>query len=157
MTLALETGDLDQRRIVDHRRAAQQRPRDRHLVLARQLADQIARRVVEQRQALGQHDARAGLGMRDEIAQDAVEQLDVIDMKARRALEIQFGDPPGGLAETFGIAALDDLVEPWDQRVGSGHRTYFPSTAAVAGTGYANDTRAAPGICSIDGNLVRLW
>ena len=109
---------------VDHGRAAQQRPRDRDLVLARELADQPARRVGEQRQPLGQIGARGDFGMRDEIDQDAVEQIDVIGPEIRRPLQEQFGDPPRGLGAAFGIAVLDDLVEPGDQRGGDCHQTH---------------------------------
>ena len=76
-----------------HGRAAQQRTRDRDFVFARELPDQAARRVGQQRQALGEIGARGKLGMRDEAGQDAVEQIDVIGPEVRGALQEQFGDP----------------------------------------------------------------
>ena len=51
-----------------------------------ELADQTARRVRQQRQALGQFGALGNLGMRDETGQDTVEQIDMIGAEARRAL-----------------------------------------------------------------------
>ena len=83
MTLALHARDLDQRLFVEHRRAAQQRSGDRDLVLARELPDQPARRVGEGGQPFGQFGARGEFGVRNEIEQDAVEQIDMIGPEMR--------------------------------------------------------------------------
>ncbi len=74
--------DFDQHLFVDDRRAAQQRACDGNFVVARELADQTARRVRQHRQPLGQIGARGELGMRDETGQDAVEQIDMIGAEA---------------------------------------------------------------------------
>ena len=97
MTLALAAGDFDQRLLVDDGRSAQQRTCDRDLVFARELPDQPARRVGEDRQPFGQIGARGEFGVRDEPDQNAVEQLDMIGPIVRRPLQVQFGDPPRGL------------------------------------------------------------
>ena len=93
--------DFDQHLFVDDRRAAQQRPGDRDFVLARELADQTARRVGEQRQALGEIGARGEFGMRDETGQDAVEQIDMIGAETRRTLQEQLADPARGIGAAF--------------------------------------------------------
>ena len=116
MALALDAGDFDQRLLVDDGRSAQQRTRDRDLVLARELSDQAARRVGEQRQPFGQIGARGEFGMRNEAGQNAVEQLDMIGPEIRRPLQEQFGDPPRGVGAALGIAISDDLIKPGDQR-----------------------------------------
>ena len=89
--------DFDQHLFVDDGRAAQQRTCDRDFVLMRELADQPARRVGEQRQPLGQIGARGDFGMRDQAGQDAVEQIDMIGAEIRRALQEQFADPARGI------------------------------------------------------------
>ena len=83
MALALLAGDFDQHLLVDDGRAAQQRTCDGNFVFMRELADQSARRVGEQRQPFGQIGARGEFGMRDEAGQNAVEQLDMIGPEAR--------------------------------------------------------------------------
>ena len=118
----LHAGDFDQRLLVDDRRSAQQRTGDRDLVLARELPDQSARRVGEDRQPLGQIGARGKFGVRNEAGQNAVEQIDVIGPEIRRALQEQFGDPPRRLGAALGIAISDDLIEPGDQRCGDCHQ-----------------------------------
>ena len=87
---------------IDHRRPAQQRARDQDLVLARELPDQRARRIAEQRQPFGQIGARGNFGMRNEIDQNSVEQLDMIGPEVRRPLQEQLGDPARGLGAAFG-------------------------------------------------------
>ena len=83
MALAFDTGDLDQRLLIDDGRAAQQRPGDRYLVLARQLPDEAARRVGKDRQPLGQIGTGRRFGVRNQVDQNAVEQIDVIGPEAR--------------------------------------------------------------------------
>ena len=81
-----------------------------------ELADQTARRVRQQRQALGQFGARGEFGMRDEAGQDAVEQIDMIGAEARRALQEQLADAARGIGAALGVATPDDFVEFRDQR-----------------------------------------
>ena len=121
MILALAAGDFEQRLVVDDGRSAQQRTCDRDLVFARELPDQPARRVGEDRQPFGQIGTRGEFGVRNEAGQDAVEQLDMIGPVVRRPLQVQFGDPPRGLGTTLGIAISDDLIKPGDQRCRDGH------------------------------------
>jgi len=83
MALALDAGNLDQCLLIDNRRSAQQRPGDRYLVLARQLPDKAAWRVGEDRQPLGQIGTGGRFGVRNEVDQNAVEQIDVIGPEAR--------------------------------------------------------------------------
>ena len=98
-------------------------PATRDLVLARELPDQRARRIGEQRQPLGKFGARGGFGMRDEVDQESVEQIDMVGPQVRGALKEQLGDPACGLGAALGIAIPDDLIEPGDQRRGDCHRT----------------------------------
>ena len=84
----------------------------------------VARRVGEERQPLGQIGARGDFGVRNEIDQDAVEQIDVIGPEIGGPLQEQFGDPACGLGAALGIAMPDDLIEPGDQRGGDCHRTH---------------------------------
>ncbi len=124
MALALHAGDFDQGLLVDDGRAAQQRTGDRYLVLARELPDQAAGRIVEDGEPLGQCRAHGKFAVRDEIDQDAVEQLDMIGPEIRSARQKQIGDPPRRLGAALGIAISDDLVEPGDQRHGNRHQTH---------------------------------
>ena len=66
----------------------------------------------------------ASSAVRDEIDQDAVEQIDMIGPEIRGALQEQIGDPPRRLGAALGIAMSDDLIEPGDQRHGDGHQTH---------------------------------
>ena len=116
MALALDARDFDQGALVDHGRPAQQRPRDRYLVLARELSDQRAWRVGKDRQPFGQIGARGNFGVWNEIDQNAIKQSDVIGPEILGPLQEQFGDPAGRLGAAFGIAVPDDLIEPGDQR-----------------------------------------
>jgi len=124
MTLALDARDLDQCLLVDDGRAAQQRPGNRDFVVARELPDQRARRVGDQRHSLGKLDSRGELGVRNEIDQQAVDQIDVIgfEPEPRSVLEEQLRDRPRGLSAALGIAMPDDLIEPGDQRRGGCHQ-----------------------------------
>ena len=68
--------------------------------------------LASDRQPLGQIGAGGDFGMRNEIDQDAVEQIDVIGPEIRRALQKQFGDPARGLGAAFGIAILTISSSP---------------------------------------------
>ena len=122
MTLALDARDLDQRRFVEHGRAAQQRAGNRDFILPRQLPDQRARRVGDQRHSFGEFDPRGKFGMRNEIDQQPVEQIDVIGFEPCGILEEQLGDPLRGLGKAVRIAMPDDLIEPRNQRRGGCHQ-----------------------------------
>jgi hypothetical protein len=114
MPLALDARDLDQRRFVEHRRAAQQRSGNRDFILARKLPDQFARRVGDERHSLGEIDSRGKFGVRNEIDQQGVEQIDVIGPEFGCVLEEQLGDPTRDFRAALGIAMPDDLIEPWN-------------------------------------------
>ena len=62
--------------------------------------------------------------MRNEIDQDAVEQIDMIGLEIRRPLQEQFSDLERYVREALGIALPDNLIEPGDQRRGDGHETH---------------------------------
>ena len=127
MPLALGAGDFDQaRRSSMHGRSAQQRPGDRDLVLARELADQAARRVGEHRQPLGQIGARSQFRCA-ERGRSGCRRTDRRDRAGAR-------QPPrrnssairrAASARRFGIAVSDDLVEPGDQRCRDCHQHYL--------------------------------
>ena len=123
MALPLHPRDLEQGSLVEHRRAAQDRPRHQDLVLTREPADQHPRRIGNQRQPLGEFDARDQLGMRDEVDQDSVEEIDMVGPQMRGVLQEQFGDAARRLGAALGIAVSDDLIEPGDQRRGDCHPT----------------------------------
>jgi hypothetical protein len=106
MALALYARDLDQYRLVEHGRSAQQRPGDRDLVLMREPSDQPARRIGEPRQPFGQIGARGDLGVRNQAGQDAVEEIDMIGVEIPRALQKQFAEPARGLGAALWIADL---------------------------------------------------
>jgi hypothetical protein len=124
------------------------------------MSDQSARRVGQERQSLGEIDARGKLGMGNEIDQNAVEQIDVIGSVFRGACEEQFGDSPCGFAQAFGIAISDDLIEPGDQRGSNGHRTYFfrqiPEGQSAV-NGCRNFKPAAPGAFSAIPQFKLAW
>ena len=65
--------------------------------------------------AVSARSARGNFGVRKEIDQDAVEQINVIGSEIRSPLQEQFGDPAGCLGAAFGIAVPDDLIESGDQ------------------------------------------
>ena len=62
------------------------------------------------------------LGVGDQTDQDTVEQIDVIGMEGRGALEKQLADPARGLGTAFGIATSDNFVEFGDQLCRSCHK-----------------------------------
>ena len=82
----------------------------------RELADQAARRIGQQRQPLGQFGARGEFGMRDQTGQDAVEQIDMIGAEARRTLQEQLADPARGIGAALRVATTDNVVKFRDQR-----------------------------------------
>src|SRR5207237_1282691 len=84
--------------------------------LARSPPDQHARCIDHQGQPLGELGARDQLGMRHEVDQDFVEEIDVIGPQTRGVLEEQVGDAAGSLGPPFRIAISDDLIESGDQR-----------------------------------------
>jgi hypothetical protein len=116
MTLALHRRNFDQHLFVDDRRASQQRACDGNFIVMGELADQTARRVRQQRQALGQFGALVQFGMRDQTGQDAVEQFDMIGTETRRALQEELADATRGIGAALGVATTDNVVEFRDQR-----------------------------------------
>ena len=93
MTLALDSCNVDQGDLVNDRRSAKQRPRNQDLILARELPNQSARRIGNDRQPLCQLNTRGNFGGRNEVDQGAVKQIDVIGPQSSSLLEVQFGDP----------------------------------------------------------------
>ena len=131
MTLALDSCNVDQGALIDDRRSAKQRPRNQYLVLARELPDQPARRVDNDRQPLCQLNTRGNFGVRNEVDQGAVKQIDVIGPQSSNRLEVQLGDPARRLGAAIGIAVFDDFIEPGDQRGCDCHQNIpRPATAA---------------------------
>jgi hypothetical protein len=124
MALALDAGNVDQGAVIDDRRSAKQRPRNQYLVLARELPDQPARRIGNQRQPLCQLNTRGNFGVRNEVDQNTVEQIDVIGPQSSRRLQVQIGDPARCLGAAIGIAVFDDLIKPGDQRGCALHQMY---------------------------------
>ncbi|MEY9462122.1 hypothetical protein ABH973_002535 [Bradyrhizobium ottawaense] len=121
MPLALQPRNLDQRGIIEHGRAAQHGAGHQDLVLARELIDQMRRRVVQVREALGEVDARGKLRMRDEIDQEVVEEIDELGPKIGGILEEQLGDGARDFAASPRITAFDDIVQSGNERRGNGH------------------------------------
>ena len=115
MSLTLDSCNVDQGALIDDRRSAKQRPRNQYLVLARELPDQSARRIGNERQPLCQLGTRGNFGVRNEVDQGTVEQIDVIGPQSGSRLEVQLGDPARRLGAAIGIAVLDDIIEPGDQ------------------------------------------
>src|SRR6266702_5992769 len=118
MALALQARDFEQNLLSEYRRAAQNRAGYQDLVLARELPDERARRVGDERQPLGQFRPGDRLREWDEVYQQFVEQLDVAGLQSRGVLKKQLGDAAGRLGAALGVAMLDDLVEPGDERGG---------------------------------------
>jgi len=116
MTLTLDSCNVDQGALIDDRRSAKQRPRNQYLVLASELPDQSARRIGNDRQSLCQLSTRGYFGVRNEVDQGTVEQIDVIGPQSGNLLELQLGDPARRLGAAIGIAVFDDFIEPGDQR-----------------------------------------
>jgi hypothetical protein len=72
--------------------------------------------------------------VRNEVDQNAVEQIDVIGPEARSPKQEQFGDPPARLGAAFGIAMFDDLIELGDQGGSECHQTHSkPPDRRVSG------------------------
>ena len=87
------------------------------------------------RQPFGQIGARGNLGVRNEIDQDVVEQVDVIGPQIGRPLQEQLADPARGLGAALGIAMPDDFIEPGDQRGCNRHQTHSnPAHRRVSAT-----------------------
>src|SRR5436305_18361 len=125
MALALDACNVDQSALIDDRRPAKQRPRNQYLVLARELPDQSARRIDNDRQPLCQIDTRANFGVRNEVDQSTVKQIDVIGPQSSSRLQVQLGDPARRLGAAIGIAVFDDVIEAGDQRGWDWHQTYL--------------------------------
>ena len=121
MLLALGAGDFDQGLLVDHGRAAQQGTRDRDVVFARELPDQAARRIRQQRQPFGEIGARGDFGVRHKADQHAVKEVDMLGAEIRSPLQKQIRDPPRRVGTAFRIVTSDDLFKSGDQRCRSGH------------------------------------
>ena len=115
--------DLDQCLFVEDGRAAQQRTRDRDLVLARELSDQGARRIGELRQPFGEVGAGQDFGIRHQADQDAVKEIDMFGAEMRSALQEQIRDAPRRIGTAFRIVTSNDLVEAGDHQCRSGHPT----------------------------------
>ena len=131
MALALDACNVDQGALIDDRRPAKQRPRNQYLVLARELPDQSARRIDNDRQPLCQIDTQANFGVRNKVDQSTVEQIDVIGPQSSSRLQVQLGDPARRLGAAIGIAVFDDFIEPGDQR-GCGCHQNIPRPATAA-------------------------
>jgi hypothetical protein len=112
MALALEACDFDQGALIDDRRSAQQRPGNQYLVLARELPDQTARRVGEDRQPFGQIGARGEFGVRNEIDQNAVEQVDVVGPVVRGSCRNSSAIRRAASARRLGSACLTISSSP---------------------------------------------
>ena len=123
MALPLQPRHFEQHLFVQHGRTAQHGTRYQNLVLARELAQQCARRVGEQRKALGKLGASDRFDIGHEIDQDVVEQRDMARPQLRGILEKQFGDPTRGLGAARRIAVADDFIESGDERRGRCHQT----------------------------------
>ena len=124
MALALHARDLDQRRLGDDRRTAQQGTGDRYLILAHQLVDQRGRRVAEHGQPLGKVGARGDFGVRNEADQDAVEQIDMRGLELRGAGQKQFRNFARGIGAALRIAVFDDVIKSGDERRGHCHEAH---------------------------------
>jgi hypothetical protein len=123
--------NVDQGALIEDKRSAKQRPRNQYLILARELPDQSARRIGNDRQPLCQLSTRGKFGVGNEVDQGTVEQIDVIGPQSGSLLEVQLGDPPRRLGAAIGIAVLDDFIEPGDQRGCDCHQNIpKPATAA---------------------------
>jgi hypothetical protein len=88
------------------------------------LPDQGARCIGEEGKSFGQIGTRGEFGVRNEIDQNAVKQVDVIGPEISRPEQEQFGDPAGCLGTTLGIAMFDEFIKPRDQRRGKCHQTH---------------------------------
>jgi hypothetical protein len=122
MALALHARDLDQGRLGNDRRAAQQRAGDQNFIFAHQQVDQRGRRVAEHGQALGKVGSRSDFRVRNEAGQDAVEQIDMRGLELSGTGQKQFRDFVRGIGAAPRIAVLDDVIETGDQRRGPSHR-----------------------------------
>jgi len=112
MALAFHAGDFDQGSLVDHGRPTKQRPSDRYLVLARKLPDQGTWCIGEEGKSFGQIGTRGEFGVRNEIDQNAVKQVDVIGPEISRPEQEQFGDPAAASARRLGSPCLTNSSSP---------------------------------------------
>ena len=86
MRLALGFGDVDQIGLFEARRQFQHRPGDRDVVVVRQHAQHLDRRIADRRQTDGELGARLVLDFLDQQPENVVEQVDmrVIEIFWRR-------------------------------------------------------------------------
>ena len=123
MRLALGLGDVDQIGFLQPRRLREHRTGHRDVVVVRELAHQLGRRVRDRRERLRHFGARLGLDLDDQPAQHVVEQPDVIFVEVRRAVDEQIGDALDASRPLFLRAVLDDVFKLGNQRRRRGHST----------------------------------
>ena len=115
MRLTLGPGQLDQFGFLQPARLRQHRTGHRDVVVVRELAHQLQRRVGDRRQRLRHFGARLGLDLDDQPAQHVVEQADVIFVEMRRAVDEQIGDALDGRRPLVLRAVLDDVFKLGNQ------------------------------------------
>ena len=106
MTLALDAGDLDQAcsSITGDRRSSGPAI---DISSSRASCPTSPRGALARtRQPLGQIGARGKFGVRNEIDQNAVEQINMIGPETRGPQQEQFGDPARGFGQAFGVALV---------------------------------------------------
>ena len=121
MRLTLALGDLDQRGIVKPARQRQQRTCDGDVVILRQRAHHGDRRIVHRRELLGKLGARLGLDLGDQLAEDVVEELDVVLVEARRTVDNRLVMRLQRIRPLLVRAVLQDLFQLRNEGGGGKH------------------------------------
>ena len=120
MRLALGLGDADQLGI-GNTRLLEHRLGDGHIVAAGEPGDDTDRRIGNRGEPAREFRQRLGLDFLDQIADDVVEDGDMLVVESGGAVEKQAGDAAQGFRPLLGRAVLDDIFQLGEQGGGGTH------------------------------------
>ena len=116
MGLSHGGGDIDEIAGVKPSRLRQHRPGDLDVLVARQAADGLDRRIVDRGEPAAELDQGLALDLADQEAQDVVEHLDLLVVQALGVVEEEVGHPPQRLDAVFQEVVFDRPFELGDER-----------------------------------------
>jgi len=100
----------------ERREPGQDRPRDLDVLVPRQAADGLDRRIVDRGEPPAELDQGLALDLADQEAQDVVENLDLLVVQALGVVEEEVGHPSQRLDAVFQEVVLDRPFELGDER-----------------------------------------
>jgi hypothetical protein len=113
MRLTLGLGDVEQIGLGKPPGFHENRAGHRDVVVARQPADHLERRIADRRQTASELGKGLGLDLDDQAAQHLVEQADMVLFELARAIDEEVGDAFQRLGTLGFRAMLQDVFELW--------------------------------------------